>query len=167
MFLNRLAGALVLVASAVAMAQSKAPAGMTAEVDKVEGITWYRDATAPKYHSVNSVHAYFGVKPGLKPWLRMRFQYADRKWLFVRSAIVIADGQRFDLATDRWERDHDSRIWEWLDAPADEKLLRAIASAKKVTVRYEGRQYHDDREVTAKQRAAITRTLAAFKAMGG
>jgi len=97
----------------------------------------------------------------------MRFQYESNKWLFVRSAIVIADGRRFDLSGGRWERDHDSRIWEWLDEPADETLLRAIAGAKNVTVRYQGKQYYDDRKVSAKQQEALKRTLTAFKAMGG
>jgi len=100
---------------------------MRKNVDEMEGITWYRDKSTPKYTNKKSIHLYFGNKSGSRPWLRMRLQYAANDWLFIRSFFVVADGQRFDKNHAEFERDNGSGgIWEWYDESTNAQDIAMI-----------------------------------------
>lgn len=145
-----------------------AVAAMAKEFDKVDGITWYRDKNSPRHANVNGVFAYLGDKND-RAWLRFRIQYAGEDWLFVKKAIFIADGTRLE-ATGEWERDNKSTVWEWLDVSADPEqiqLIHSIASAKEVTLRLEGQQYHRDRKLTQQELKSMRNVLAAYAELGG
>lgn len=133
------------------------------KVDEFEGVTFYKAPQAPTYSDVNFVYPYIGNKEG-QYWLRLRFQYASDSWLFINSAILMIDGEKFDI-DGNWERDHDSDIWEWLDIPVEDKeyqILKKIADSKTTKIRYIGNQYHDDRTITAKEKEIIKKTLEIY-----
>lgn len=137
--------------------------------DAVENITWYRDKASPNYNNTKAFYLYFGEKAGSR-WLRLRVQYAADDWLFVNMVIVVADDQKFMIVQPGWERDHDSSIWEWLDygaGAAEVEMARAVAKAKSVTIRFEGRQYRNDWTLPRAHREALTRVLQAYEALGG
>lgn len=149
-------------------ALSSALAKMRKSEDKIENITWYHDKTSPTYNNSNNIYLYIGHQIG-STWLRARFQYTSDDWLFIESITVVADGRKFER-TGLFERDNDSRIWEWLDSSVshdDLEMMKAIASSKDATVRYIGRQYRNDRTITAKEKAAIKNVLVAYAALGG
>lgn len=83
---------------------------------------------------------------------------------------MVADGQRFERGRVKFERDHDSKIWEWYDenlTDADLQMIRAIIASKEAVIRFNGRQYRKDRTITASQKAALQNVLDAYKALGG
>lgn len=128
--------------------------------DEFENSSFYRDRRTPSYANENFIYPYIGEQNG-QYWLRLKFQYAASEWLFIQKAIILADGQKFEIYG-TWEKDHDSDIWEWLDLPVTESeylMLDDIANAKDVKIRYEGSQYRKDRTITSKEKDIIKKTL--------
>ena len=134
--------------------------------DEFEGTTFYRDPRTPKYNNTNFIYPYIGNK-GDQYWLRLQFQYASEDWLFIRSATIMVDDEKFTI-NGNWERDHNSGIWEWLDIPVEKseyEMLKKIANSKVTKIRYEGTQYHDDRTLTSKEKDIIKKTLEIYDAL--
>ena len=96
---------------------------------------------------------------------------------FVQRAWAKADGTTINIpqASSRlfgWERDNSGgNIWEWSDAPltsaSEIAEVRAMANAKSVTVRFEGKQYKNDRTLSAQQLKAMRDVIAAYEAATG
>ena len=144
---------------------------MKKNTDKIEGVDWYRDKSSPSYNNRNAFYLYFGKRSGSStPWLRLRIQYYSDDWLFIDSFIVVADGKRFERSNVNFERDHDSEIWEWYDeslSASDMEMINAVISSKDATIRFNGRQYRNDKPITAAQKSAMRNVLDAYKAAGG
>jgi hypothetical protein len=144
-------------------------AAMRKSHDDVEGITWYHDKSSPGFNNVNALFLYIGEKRG-DQWLRLRIQYKAEDWLFVERVVIAADDARYTISEGPWERDHSTEIWEWLDytpSAADLAMLRQVADAKRVVIRYEGKQYRNDWVLPDTHKQAIKRVLAAYAALGG
>ena len=131
--------------------------------DEFEGNTFYRDPRTPYYSNVNFIYPYIGQK-GDNYWLRLKFQYASEDWLFINKTILLVDGEKFTV-TGNWERDSNSKIWEWLDISVknnERLILEIIANSKSAKVRYNGSQYYKDRTITRKEKNIIKKTLGIF-----
>ena len=144
---------------------------MTKDTDKIEGVVWYRDKSSPTYNNQNGFFLYIGKSiTGGKPWLRFRVQYHAEDWLFIESFIVMADNQKFERNRLRFERDNDSKIWEWYDSTvteADLHMIRTIIASKNSVIRFNGRQYRKDKPITSSQKQALRNVLDAYKVLGG
>ena len=143
---------------------------MRKNTDKIDGVDWYRDKSSPAYTNQNGFFIYAGKRSAGGPWLRLRIQYLAEDWLFIQSFVVVADGQRFERNRVKFERDNNSRIWEWYDenlTDADLQMIKAIISSKEAVIRFNGRQYRKDKTITASQKAALQNVLDAYKALGG
>ena len=146
-----------------------AVAAMRKDEDKLENTTWYADKSSPKFNNVDAFYIYFGEKEGNR-WLRLRAQYHDDRWLFAHSFTVYADGKPFEYNGVKFERDHRADIWEWYDDGVDARdleMIRAVIKSKEATIRYNGRQYRDDRTISTAQKRALQRVLDAYEARGG
>lgn len=131
--------------------------------DEFEGSIFYRDPRTPYYTNVNFIYPYIGQKND-NYWLRLKFQYASDDWLFIEKGILLIDGEKFNI-TGNWETDHNSGIWEWLDIQVRESermILDKLINSKLAKIRYEGRQYHDDRTITSKEKSIIKKTLEIY-----
>lgn len=134
--------------------------------DEFKEASFYRDKRTPNYTNFNFIYPYI-VEKGGKYWLRLKMQYTADDWLFIRKAILLADGEKFYI-TGNWERDNDTSIWEWLDISAKDSeiaILKKIANAKSSKVRYEGTKYHDDRTITSKEKDIIKKTLEIYEGL--
>lgn len=101
--------------------------------------------------------------------LRLKLQYHSDSWLFVQSVTIKADDQTFQLGSQDFERDNGyGGIWEWSDTVAENKaMLRKIADAKKVTIRFDGKQYYNDFILPDSQKRAIKEMILAWERYGG
>jgi len=143
---------------------------MTKNTDKIEGIDWYRDKSSPAYNNQNGFFLYMGKSGTVAPWLRLRIQYYAEDWLFIESFIIVADGQRFERTGTKFERDNDSKIWEWYDenlSASDLQMIKAVIDSKEAVIRFNGRQYRKDKTITSDQKTALQNVLYAYKALGG
>ena len=143
---------------------------MSKNTDKIEGIDWYRDRSSPKYNNANAFYLYIGKRGAGAPWLRLRIQYHANDWLFINSFTVVADGQRFDRSAVNFERDNNNMIWEWYDenlSSSDLQMIRAVIASKEAVIRFNGRQYRKDVNITTAQKAALQNVLDAYTALGG
>jgi hypothetical protein len=135
-------------------------------IDEFKGTTFYEDPRIPNFVNTNFIFPYIGEKEN-EFWLRLKFQYASEDWLFIQKGIFLIDGEQF-VVTGNWERDNNAEIWEWLDiivGESEEKILEKIANSKSAKIRYEGMQYHDDREITNKEKNIIKKTLELYKSL--
>ena len=151
---------------------------LTRKYDEMRGIAWYQHPSSPKFRNSNGVYLYFGKKDdGSVTPLRLVTQYYADSWLFVRRAWAKADGVNIDLPSGsgrygNWERDNGSgSIWEWADSAlistSEKTAIRNLAFAKKVTVRYEGDKYYDDKSLSQNQLKAMQADINTYEAVTG
>jgi hypothetical protein len=137
--------------------------------DEIKGVTWISHKSQPVLDNYMSL--YFGTKNGsasVYP-LRMKFNYYADSWLFVQSVTIKADDQVFNLDKLDFERDNGSgSIWEWSDSPVEDMvMLNKIIAAKKVVIRYDGRQYYHDFVLPETQKNAMKEIVLAWHRYGG
>lgn len=105
---------------------------------------------------------YVGFQDG-KPFLRFKFNYIAKNWLFINKALVKADDFKKNFEDLSFERDHSSStIWEWYDKPATEEdiqLIKNIIESDEAVVRFYGKQYYKDRNITLKQKQKLKNIL--------
>lgn len=138
--------------------------------DEFENRVWVEPKDAPKYVDVNGIYCYFMLDDGKPSNLRFKIQYRADDWLFIQSYKFLIDGVTYDFVPTKVERDNDTSIWEWSDSPTSslpEGLLNSLSNAKSAKVRFVGRQYHKDKDITTKQIASIKRTLEFYYSLGG
>jgi hypothetical protein len=100
--------------------------------------------------------------------LKMRTIYVADSWLWVNRVSVLVDGTSYQLTRGEFTRDNNQKIWEWIsETPTVGQilLLEKIANGKKVTVRYHGEDFYDDRNLTRKQKTAIREILSIYKGL--
>lgn len=135
--------------------------------DKFQDTTWYKSPTSPNYRNTNAFYIYFGVSDNSKLPLRLVLQYESDDWLFIESATINVDGQNYDVSGD-WERDHNSRIWEWIDEKLeDREMIEAIINSKAALIRFEGDQYYSTKSISLTQKNALRDILLAYDALRG
>ena len=143
------------------------------KVDEFKGITWYKHPSQPAYtNSRSSIYAYIGKRAYGDPFLRLVTQYTDDEWLFVKKVQVNIDGEVLTLTVAdgyRFEGDNGyGGIWEWKDElpnAAQVNIMRKIGEAKKVTIRYTGSQYYDEKRLQTKDIKALKEVLLAYQEM--
>lgn len=138
--------------------------------DEFGGQVWVEPKDAPQYVDVNGIYCYFMLVDGKPSNLRFKIQYRADDWLFIQSYKFLIDGNTYDYVPGKVERDNDSYIWEWSDTQVSvlsESLLKSLSVAKTAKIRFVGRQYHKDKDITAKQIASIKRTLDYYYTLGG
>lgn len=130
--------------------------------DKFQDVTWYSSPSSPRYRNYNAFYLYFGISDNSKLPLRLVVQYENEDWLFIQSATVNVDGENYSISGD-WERDNDSRIWEWIDETLDDRaMIEAIINSKSAVIRFDGRQYYDNRTISAAQKKSLRDVLLAY-----
>ena len=130
--------------------------------DKFQDITWYSSPNSPRYRNYNAFYIYFGSSGDSILPLRLVVQYESDDWLFIKSAEVNVDGENYSISGD-WERDNDSRIWEWIDETLDDReMIEAIIKSKSAVIRFEGNQYYNTRTISASQKQSMRDVLLAF-----
>lgn len=150
-------------------ALAKLDKNLKKSTDEIREITWISHKGEPLLS--NKMALYFGTEKGSASTypLRLKFQYYGDDWLFVQSVIVKADDKAFDLGNLDFERDNSSgTVWEWSDEPlSNRKMLDAVLAAKKVIVRFNGRQYYHDFVLPETQKQAMKDILLAWERYGG
>jgi hypothetical protein len=130
--------------------------------DKFQDITWYSSPNSPRYRNYNAFYIYFGSSDNSKLTLRLVVQYESDDWLFIDSAAVNVDGENYSISGD-WERDNNSRIWEWIDEKLDNReMIEAIITSKSAIIRFEGNQYYNTRTISTAQKQAMRDVLLAY-----
>lgn len=154
-------------------AMAQATRNLTKSTDEMREIDWFYDKSTPRTNNTRNVHAYIGKK-GSNVWLRFKMSYNANDWLFVESVAFKVDGEDFSLnygLFDDWDRDNSGGgIWEWKDVSMNRRtwdLIRKIADSEKTMMRYNGRQYYADREVSSQEKQALKNIILAYEAMGG
>lgn len=157
---------------AIAAARQRAVNTLRKDEDRVEGVTWYKHPNQPKFiNSRSTVYLYIGKRGEAgRPWLRMQVQYTSSDWLFVDKVIAWHDGIKETLISGYFERDNNSKIWEWMDVtPSDLQIevLKSLANANEAILRFEGDQYYKDVKLSAGDKKAIREVLQAYEILRG
>jgi hypothetical protein len=136
--------------------------GFRIKNDEFEQMSWYRPKSSPLYTNANGIYLYFGVSRNALGALRLRMQYYADDWLFIKSVTFLIDGKPYDLYTGSFERDNEGgMIWEWYDQPVidgSEEIVEALLNCKSAKIRYQGKQYYNDKKISESQIAAIRST---------
>lgn len=97
---------------------------------------------------------------------RVEIAYHSKSWLFVEAVKINADGETFELNElkgKKFKRDSGTSIREWAYIELNEDAvskLKKIINSKRTQIRFYGKDYYDDKEVTADTKAQIRISLA-------
>ena len=160
-------------AAAASARRANAVAGLIRVRDDVLGRTTYYPRYAGQYVNGRSALLLSLIHPdGSEPRVHLEIRYVADRWLFVQRYVVKVDGQTFMIdASGHKAVDtdfHDGKIFEWYSAEyqsAEEQIVEAVMAGKSATLRYLGRQYHQDRTITAAEKADLRRVLDAADAL--
>ena len=107
---------------------------------------------------------------GLSP-LRIVAEYYGERWLFFKQVVISTDGECYTKSFGNNEvlRDNaDGYVWEWAEfnASAEEiEVLRKMAAAEKITIRFKGKERVYDIQMFKKGKQSILDTLHAYELM--
>lgn len=135
---------------------------MTVKDDDVVGSRFVIPKSSPQYYSQDEFSIYISGTKASVGNIRFLARYAGSDWVFFEKIIVNVDGRIFNLDFSYFEvkRDNGSGgVWEWVDiVPSSENIsmLKLIADSKSTIVRFQGDDYKNDRELTKKEKKAIS-----------
>lgn len=139
--------------------------GLVESRDDINDATIIRDKRSPDSpDSTNLQCRLFSDKSGDR--LLIRYSYNGKNWLFIESCTLKVDDENTEIKLIDVKRDNKSEVWEWsihIATPAEHELLLKIATAKSVTIRFHGRQYKHDYELTGAEQRAIQNVLEAYR----
>ncbi len=137
-----------------------------------DGRVWYTPKSAPDVVWTNGIYLYFMVKDGKAQNLRLKVQYYDDDWLFLKKLYFSIDSNAYlykpqDVKSDNGRG---GMIWEWFDEKMyrdDKVLLDALSKAKSAKMKFVGDKYHHIRTISAEQIESIKNTLELYFLLGG
>lgn len=130
--------------------------------DAVVGSRFIEAKSSPDYASVDAFQIYLSGTQNSIGGLRFLARYAGSDWVFFEKITVNVDGRIFNLNFSYFEVERDNGsggVWEWVDiVPSSENItmLKLIVDSKSTLVRFQGENYKNDRELTAKEKKAIS-----------
>ena len=141
---------------------------MEIQNDEVVGSRFIVPKSRPQYASQDAFYIYLSGTQNSVGGIRFYARYAGNDWVFFEKMIVNVDGQVFNLDFDYGEVDRDNGgggVWEWVDiVPSSNNIfmLKLIADSESTIVRFQGETYRNDRELTAKEKKAISDVFTVF-----
>lgn len=100
-----------------------------------------------------------------------KFHFYSSDWIFAQSIKVMTDGESFQSPTLDFHRDNSGgNVWEIgylsLSNPEYKSLIKRIVNSKEAIIRFQGKRYYSDLEVTDRMRQDMGAMLAALEAIG-
>ncbi|HOT75383.1 MAG TPA: hypothetical protein PK467_06340 [Candidatus Wallbacteria bacterium] len=147
---------------------------MRTETDDVADMTRYTDKSTTAYNNVESFHLTL-IKPKEleKPLLYLKIQRRGSEYLGIQSYTIKADENKFEITLGWNDLKSDfnygaaSENYTMHVNNSNIDMIKSLAGAKKIIIRYHGRQFYDDRTVSAKEIKALNNVLEAYEALGG
>lgn len=131
---------------------------VTTEYDDFENTTFYYHINQPKYTNSNAFYLIVGLKNN-QYFGKLIVRYSGEDWLFVKRIIVKCDDIKFNLNTNKVNRDNSSgSVWEWIDIPFDnsvQDVVRLSVKSNLTKIRFEGDQYSYDYTLSQKDIDAL------------
>ena len=133
-------------------------------------VNYYQDRRIPTHTNIDFIYPYIAETDN-NYLLHIRFMYASND---IFKGIIIADGHKYtflELITywaERRDKDNDTENGGWIDIGANDTdifILQKIANSKFAKIRYEGRQYYNDRTITSKEKSIIKKTLDIYNGL--
>jgi hypothetical protein len=138
--------------------------------DKVEKIIKFeplRYISGP--YSSNSYVSLKGSLTKSKANALLKIRYYGSSWIFAHRITVVADDFTWKSPELKFYRDNYTKVWEYtfldLSNPKYRKIADKIASSKEVIIRFHGKQYYDDLQVTERMKKDILAMLKAIDAI--
>lgn len=136
------------------------------KVDKFTKITTYYHTDIPLSVSSGSrIRLTINMDTSGNTYLSLATIYNSDMWLWVKRVDANIDGINSALTYGNFNRDNSVDIWEWREeTPSSTQLqiLRKIAAAKSVTLRYYGEEFYSDRKLSQRDIKAIADLLIIF-----
>lgn len=87
----------------------------------------------------------------------LRIRYYGRNWIFAERLTIVLDNERISLDSLQFARDHSAgNVWEYVNLPLSREeyreLSEKISESESVIIRFHGRQYYSDLEVTERMK---------------
>ncbi|WP_019647367.1 hypothetical protein [Pseudoalteromonas piscicida] len=142
------------------------------EYDKVDRVIKFeplRYISGP--YSSNSYVSLKGSFTKLKASALLKIQYYGNDWLFADRITIVADDFIWKSPERKFYRDHYTKVWEYtyfdLKQMEFRRLADKIVTSKDVIIRFHGKQYYDDLQVTDRMKQDISVMLKAIDVING
>jgi len=102
----------------------------------------------------------------------LRIRYYGRDWLFADRLTIVLDNERISFDSLQFSRDHSGgNVWEYVNLPLSREeyrdLSKEISESENVIIRFHGRQYYSDLEVTDRMKEDLNAMLNAVGVLNG
>lgn len=146
-------------------------ASLSKKADDMRGVVWYQDPVVGKQVFGKYARFCFGADAatGHTSALRFQVQWEGSSWIFAEKLLIKADDTLYELGVSYFDWKHENsggKVWESLDVPISQthpEIATALATAKTVKIRFEGKEYASDFVVPQKQREALARVYQAWE----
>ena len=139
------------------------------KVDKVIKFEPLRYISGP--YSSNSYVSLKGSLTRSKASALLKIRYYGSSWIFANRITVVADDFTWKSSDLHFYRDNYTKVWEYtyldLSQPEYRKIANKIVSSKEVIIRFHGKQYYDDLQVTERMKQDISAMLKVIDAING
>ena len=101
-----------------------------------------------------------------KPLLFYTFTYRGDDWLFVNKYSLRYGDKVFNSKKIKFKRDNSSKVWEWytkLANKTDLRLLRDLTNQPDTAIRFSGKKYYKDIDISAKAKSNLKDILDIYK----
>ena len=120
----------------------------------------------PRVSYWSHVEVYYGIKPN-HIWARMKLDYTSDSWLFMKSANIYTDNNKYETGNFYWDVKRDvldgGRVKEYVDLPAGDGTLAVMKelfnSKNKRIVRLIGDEYYEDQDIPEKDIPALNEVI--------
>ncbi len=119
-----------------------------------------------------SSNSYVSLKGSLstsKANALLKIQYYRSSWVFADRITIVADAFTWKSPELKLSRDHYTKVWEYtyldISKPEYRKIADKIISSKEAIIRFHGKQYYDDLQITERMKQDISAMLKAIDAI--
>lgn len=142
------------------------------EKDKFTGSTFYSSELNVGALD-SSVYPYVGTD-GKRIWFRFKAILITDELVYAESCTIVADGEKFSLKfnpSDAYRDYGASYVFEGIDYAVsgnkDIEMLKTVANAENIQIRFYGHNSNYDHEVTKDEKRAFAEALAVYELLGG
>lgn len=142
------------------------------EYDKVDKIIKFeplRYASGP--YSSNSYVSLEGSLTKSKANALLTIRYYGSSWIFAHRITIVADDFTWNSPELEFYRDHYTNVWEYtffdISNPEYRKIADKIVSSKEAIIRFHGKEYYSDLEVTERMKKDMSAMLKAIDFING
>lgn len=144
---------------------------MDKDYDKMRDITFYSPKCTPTFNTSGHFFITYIGSTSAAEAFHLVFNYAGQDWLFIESAILLIDGERYTIPLRGINREYVgyyTGLYEHADFVANDEqleIMKKVAASKETIIRLNGEKYYVEFKLSPNLKNGISETLDAYEGL--